>query len=101
MVKSYRLIASIIRSRGLKGEVQVQSSADLPFYLRPQAELWVVPPPAPSSAPRLTQILSLRGPEQRPWLFLAGVNDRTTATALIGRQLLAASADCQSTSDDQ
>ncbi|MDR2957792.1 MAG: hypothetical protein LBU61_06415 [Coriobacteriales bacterium] len=91
MVKEYRLVAYVNRSRGLKGEVEVQSTDGLPLHLRPGAGLWVVPPTI--RGVRQTKIISQRGNEIVPWLFLEGIVDRQTATQLVGRYLLAAKDD--------
>jgi 16S rRNA processing protein RimM len=91
MPKSYRLVAGINRSRGLKGEVEVRCIDGLLSCLRPDAELWVVPPP--ERGVRRTHIVSRRGDENVPWLFLHGVNDREAAMPLIGHYLLAAEHD--------
>jgi 16S rRNA processing protein RimM len=91
MVKSYQLVASIVRSRGVRGEVEVQSIDDLLLHLRPNAQLWVVPPSL--EAERQTRIISERGSRELPWLFLEGINDRNSASVLIGRYLLAADED--------
>jgi 16S rRNA processing protein RimM len=91
-MKQYQLVAAIIRSRGVKGEVEVHSMDGLPLNLRPNSILHIVPPLL--EGVRVTRIVSERGTEQAPWLRLEGVNDRNAATLLIGRYLLADVEDC-------
>ena len=91
-MKQYQLVAAIIRSRGVKGEVEVHSMDGLPLNLRPNSTLHIVPPLL--EGVRVTRIVSERGTEQAPWLRLEGVNDRNAATLLIGRYLLADVEDC-------
>jgi len=97
-VKSYRLVASIVRSRGVKGEVEVRSIDNLPLRLRENAWLHVVPPDL--EAVRITRIKSTRGDAASPWLMLEGVNDRNSANLLIGRYLLADVNDCLDAADE-
>jgi ribosomal 30S subunit maturation factor RimM len=92
-MKTYCLVASIIRSRGVKGEVEVLSIDDLLLRLLPGARLWVVPPAL--EAVRNTRIVQARGSGEQQWLTLEGVNDRAGATLLVGRYLLAAEEDCR------
>ncbi|MCL2136304.1 MAG: hypothetical protein FWH40_02075 [Coriobacteriia bacterium] len=90
-MKQYQLVAYIVRSRGVKGEVEVQSIDGLPLRLRPQARLYIVPPSL--KGVRYTSILSQRGNDESPWLILADIDDRTAANLLIGRYLLAEASD--------
>ncbi|MCL2632387.1 MAG: hypothetical protein FWD45_04810 [Coriobacteriia bacterium] len=88
----YKTIAGIIRSRGIKGEIEIYDIDGLFHSLRPGAKLWVVPPTL--EGVRQTAIVSQRGSYEAPWLMLEGVNDRAAATSLIGRFLLADEEDC-------
>ncbi|MCL1879270.1 MAG: hypothetical protein FWF71_01400 [Actinomycetia bacterium] len=69
----------------------MQDADGLLLNLRDAAELWVVPPAG--RGVRQTRILSQRGEPGRPWLKLAGVNDRDAAFRITGRWLLASEAD--------
>jgi len=91
MAKDYRLAAYIVRSRGVKGEVEVYPVDARELRIRPGARLMVVPPSLQGI--RETSIVSARGTDKAPWLFLAGVDDRTTASLLKGRYLLVATED--------
>ncbi|MCL2883221.1 MAG: hypothetical protein FWF30_01975 [Coriobacteriia bacterium] len=99
MMKSYRRIARITRARGLNGEVELQSPDGLSVCLAPGLELWVVPPNR--DGVRRTQVLEQRGQADRPWVKLAGVEDREAATRLVGHYFLAAEEDCLALAEPQ
>ena len=91
-MKNYRRVAYIARVRGLKGEVELHSTGDLPFCVAAGAPLWLVPPNA--GGVRQTAVREQRGPATRPWVYLTGVETRAAALPLVGHYLLALAADC-------
>lgn len=83
-------IGRVVKTHGLRGEVSVRSLADLPLDRLVGKRVWIAPPTGALGA---TEVLGVRPGPKGPLLTLDGVSDVATAGTLIGRSLMASSAD--------
>ena len=84
----YELVAHVVKTRGLEGEVMARAADDLPFALHEGLDVFVVPPTL--SGPR--ELVVERVQESTPDAYrvrFAGVDSIDTAEQLAGRYLLA------------
>ncbi len=84
----YELVAQINKTRGLDGQLVAQESGGL-SVLYPGLEVWIVPPVC--EGVRHTTVVEVQDDFKKHGVLirLKGVADRTQATRLIGRYLLA------------
>lgn len=87
----YELAASMVKPKGLKGEIVVAAPDNLPLRLYEGLDLWIVPPTL--EGVRVTQVTSLRTQTKEVLVTLEGVSDANAARALSGRYLLARAED--------
>ncbi|MCL2808274.1 MAG: hypothetical protein FWD27_09030 [Coriobacteriia bacterium] len=87
-IPEYDLVAEICKTKGLDGQLVAQELGRL-SVLRPGLEVWIVPPTL--NGVRQTMVTeAIEDFKKRGVLIrLKGVEDRTQATELIGRSLLA------------
>lgn len=85
----YELVAQIVKTKGLNGQLVAQEMGGLSI-LCPGLEVWVVPPTL--EGVRHTVVLEAQDNFKKhgALISLDGVDDRTRASELIGRYLLAA-----------
>lgn len=87
----YRIIASVDKPRGAKGEVVCCPVDGLPLLLQPTMTVWVVPPTL--NGPRQVQVLATKDGPRGQQVKLSGVADLSCAEKICGRYLLAREAD--------
>lgn len=90
----YRIIASVDKPRGAKGEVVCCPVDGLPLLLQPGMTLWVVPPTL--RGPRQVEVRSTKDGPRGQQVCLSGVDDLSCAEKIAGRYLLAREADLPS-----
>lgn len=83
-------IGRISKTHGLRGEVSVITTVDLPLESLVGVEAWFVPPPA---TVRSARIAAVRPGPKGPLLTLEGVTDITVAGSLRGSTLLVRAAE--------
>jgi 16S rRNA processing protein RimM len=87
---TYVELGRVVKTHGLKGEVSVIVSADLPFALPEGLDVWFVPPPV---RVRSGRIEGVRPGPKGPLVKISGVDDVDGAFALCGTEMLAKRAD--------
>ncbi|NLG11076.1 MAG: 16S rRNA processing protein RimM [Coriobacteriaceae bacterium] len=90
-IDAYSLIARVTKAQGLHGEVVVVPTDGLPFLLHEGLSVWIVPPTL--QGVRHTQVLAIRSLAKGWGIMLGGITDAAAAYQLVGRHLLAATAD--------
>jgi 16S rRNA processing protein RimM len=83
-------LGRVLKTHGLKGEVAVAYTDDLPFLLEPGLEVWFVPPPL---GVRGGAIESVRTSAKGPIVKVRGIDSIETAQGIVGTQLVASEAD--------
>ena len=87
----YRIIASVDKPRGAKGEVVCCPVDGLPLLLHTGMKLWIVPPAL--RGPRQVEVRSTKDGPRGQQVRLSGVDDLSLAEKIAGRYLLAREAD--------
>lgn len=85
-------IGRVVKPHGLKGEVAVITSVDVPFDSLVGIEVWFVPPPARLRTARIST--ARQGPKAL-LLGFDGVDDAALASELRGTEILANDADIE------
>jgi 16S rRNA processing protein RimM len=83
-------LGRVAKTHGLKGEVAVEMTADLPFSFPVGLEVWFVPPPA---GVRGGRIEAVRDTAKGPLLQISGIDHISVAQTLVGRDIVAREAD--------
>lgn len=78
-------LGRVVKTHGLKGEVSVAPSTDLPFLLPEGLAVWFVPP-VPGIGP--TSVEGVRPGPKGPLVKLADVHDISTASLLVGATMV-------------
>lgn len=87
----YRVIARVEKARGRRGEVVAVPADGLPALLRTGLSVCVVPPPLRGE--RWHEVVRADGDDAGQLVALSAVGDRAAAEGLVGRHLLARTAD--------
>ncbi len=87
----YELVARIVRTHGLNGEVSVAPAAEAPFSLLEGVRMWVVPPL--ETGVRSVTVTGVRPGPKGPLVALEGFSTIDDAAVLTGRSLLALTQD--------
>ncbi|GJM55395.1 16S rRNA processing protein RimM [Coriobacteriaceae bacterium] len=91
MASRYRIVCSVAKARGAKGEIVCAPVDGLPFLLRPGITVHVVPPTLHGA--RVTEVESVRDGGSGQAVRLAGVDSLGASEELCGRYLLVDEAD--------
>ena len=86
MASRYRIVCSVAKARGAKGEIVCAPVDGLPFLLRPGITVHVVPPTLHGA--RVTEVESVRDGGSGQAVRLAGVDSLGASEELCGRYLL-------------
>ena len=78
-------VGRVVKAHGLKGEVSVASTGDLPFVLQQGLRVWFVPPPL---GVRSSEVTGVRQGPKGPLVTFADVIDIDTAAALRGSTIM-------------
>jgi len=83
-------VGRVVKAHGLKGEVSVASTGDLPFVLQEGLRVWFVPPPL---GVRSSEVTGVRQGPKGPLVTFADVTDIDTATAVRGATIMVRTGD--------
>lgn len=89
MAQGYRVIARVVKTHGIKGEVVAVPANGLPPVLSQGLEVAIVPPALRSD--RWHSVKSVETSEAGQLVSLTGINNTSEAHELVGRYLLAKS----------
>ncbi len=92
-------VGRVVKSHGLKGEVSVASTGDLPFVLHPGLRVWFVPPPATGT--RESVVAAVRPGPKGPLVLFEDVTDIDAAQSLRGLTVMARPEDLPAGWDDE
>ncbi len=79
------VVARVVKTHGLKGEVSVAPVAEAPFSLLAGLEAWFTPPPA---GVRVSRVDAVRRGPKGPLVTFENVDSITTAQCLVGAHVL-------------
>lgn len=86
-------LGRVVKTHGLKGEVSVMVTDDLPFALLSGLEVWFVPPPR---GVRSGRIEGIRQGPKGPLFKVSGIGDVGAAQFLVGAEIIARAEDVPS-----
>jgi len=86
----FAVVARIVKTHGLKGEVSVVPAAETSFSLLTGLSVWFVPP---ASSLSTSSVVTVRQGPKGDLATFSGVDSIHTASTLVGREVLARTSD--------